>query len=118
MAEEVGVGFAGNLIFGDIAETPDTIAESLAFWFEYGRKSDVFMAEVKPYPGSKLFEVCRERGMFGDKKDYYEHISDFSVNMTSIPDDMYGVLITSATCFISIFLFILFRTVGEALSSP
>ncbi len=93
MAEEVGVGFAGNLIFGDIAETPDTIAESLAFWFEYGRKSDVFMAEVKPYPGSKLFEVFQERGMFGDKKDYYEHISDFSVNMTSIPDDMYGVLI-------------------------
>ncbi|KKL11692.1 hypothetical protein LCGC14_2543220, partial [marine sediment metagenome] len=56
MAEEAGVGFAANLIFGDIAETPDTVAESLAFWFEYGRKSDIFLGEVKPYPGSKLFE--------------------------------------------------------------
>lgn len=93
MAEEAGIGFAANLIFGDIAETPDTFAESLAFWFEYGRTSDIFMGEVKPYPGSKLFEVCRERGMFQNKKEYYENINTFTVNMTTIPDDVYGVLI-------------------------
>jgi len=88
MAEEAGVGFAANLIFGDIAETPDTVAESLAFWFEYGRKSDIFLGEVKPYPGSKLFE-----GMSFEKKSYYENIHNFQINMTTMPDDVYFTMI-------------------------
>ena len=93
MAEEVGIGFAANLIFGDIAETPDTMGESLAFWFEHGRKSDIFLGEVKPYPGSKLFEMCQEKGMFQDKKEYYENINTFAVNMTSMPDNVYETMI-------------------------
>ena len=106
MAEEVGVGFAGNLILGDIAETPDTFAESLAFWFEYGRTSDIFLGELKPYPGSKLFEVCRERGMFKDKKDYYENINSFQVNMTTMPDDVYNSLMKLSVHLEHIWMFV------------
>ena len=96
MAEEAEVGFAANLIFGDIAETSDTMAESFAFWFEYGRSSDIFLGEVKPYPGSRLFEVCRGRGLFEDKRDYYEHINTFRVNMTTMPDKVYSTLMQLA----------------------
>jgi len=106
MAEEVGVGFSANLIFGDIAETPSTIAESLAFWLKHGRTSDVFPGEVKPYPGSKLFNVCVERGMFKDKRDYYEHINSFRVNMTSMPDDVYNRLINLALYMETNWLFV------------
>ena len=93
IAQEAGVGFAANLIFGDIAETPDTIAESLEFWFKYGRRSDIFVGEVKPYPGSKLFDMCRKRGLFADKRDYYEHITNFQVNMTTMTDEVYNALV-------------------------
>ena len=96
MAEEAGIGFSANLIFGDIAETPETIAESMAFWLEYGKTSNIFPGEVKPYPGSKLFEVCQERGMFKDKREYYEHINTFKVNMTSMSDELYNELINLA----------------------
>ena len=89
MAEEVGIGFAANLIFGDIAETVHTVAESLAFWFSYGRRSNIFLGELKPYPGSKLFESCQQKGLFKDKRAYYENINNLVVNMTDIPDDMY-----------------------------
>src|SRR3990167_5419417 len=34
MVEEAGIAFSANLIFGDVAETQDTISESLSFWFK------------------------------------------------------------------------------------
>ena len=106
MAEEAGVGFAGNLIFGDIAETPDTIAESLSFWMEYGRTSNVFVGEVKPYPGSKLFDICRERGYFKDKRKYYENINTFNINMTTMSDETYEALMKLALFIDSQWLFV------------
>jgi len=92
MAEEAGVGFSGNLIFGDVAETEETIAESLSFWLEHCRRVFVFLSKVNPFPGSKLFDVCVERGLFADKREYYEHINDFKVNMTNIPIERYAAL--------------------------
>ena len=89
LAEEAGVGFAANLIFGDVAETEDTIAESLAFWLTHGRKSDIFLGTLAPYPGSELFNRCQEMGMFLDKREYYETIDKIPINMTKIPDELY-----------------------------
>lgn len=106
MAEEAGVGFASNLIFGDIAETPDTIAESLAFWMKYGIRSDVFVGEVKPYPGSKLFDIATERGLIPDKKAYYENITNIKINMTTMSDEVYAALLKVAVFIDSQWFFI------------
>ena len=89
MAEEAGIAFSANLIFGDVAETEDTVAESLAFWFEYGRRCCIFLAEVKPYPGSALFNECSRRGLIKDKKRYYETIDTLPINMTAMDDATY-----------------------------
>ncbi len=89
LAEEAGVGFAANIIFGDVAETTDTIAESLAFWFKYGRTSDIFLGQLAPYPGSELFSKCQEMGMFLDKKGYYENIDKIPINMTGIDNEIF-----------------------------
>ena len=89
LAEEAGIAFSANLIFGDVAETQDTVAESLAFWFEYGRRCCIFLAEVKPYPGSSLFNECLKRGLIKDKKHYYETIDTVPINMTAMDDVTY-----------------------------
>ena len=89
LAEKAKIGFSANLIFGDIAETQETIAESLAFWLKYGDKANIFLADLRPYPGSQVFEWCQSKGLFKDKKEYYENIDKQPVNMTVIPSHIY-----------------------------
>src|SRR3989304_4318612 len=76
LAEEAQIGFGANLIFGDPAETEETWAESLAFWLEYGQKNMIFLGNLMPYPGSRVFSDCQSKGMFKSKKFYYEHIDE------------------------------------------
>ena len=91
LAHQANIGFSANLIFGDIAETVDTWAESLAFWLEHGRKDFIFLTNLHPYPGSKLFEETKDR--LGEKKHFYEHIDEGVVNMTQINNaDMLNLL--------------------------
>ena len=92
LAEEAKIGFGANLIFGDIAETRETYAESIAFWLTYCKSSFVFLSSLSPYPGSAVFEACRKKGMFKDKQKYYETIDQAQVNITSIPDRDYAGL--------------------------
>jgi anaerobic magnesium-protoporphyrin IX monomethyl ester cyclase len=85
LAKEAKVGFSGNLIFGDIAETDDTMAESLSFWLTHGRNAFIFLSNITPYPGSKLFDLLVEKGAIKDKVNYYENIENIMANMTKIP---------------------------------
>ena len=86
LAEEAGVGFGGNLIFGDRAETDETIQESLEFYLKYCKGAFVFLGFVTPYPGSKIFDDCLERGIIKDKLEYYETIDKITYNMTGLSD--------------------------------
>jgi len=92
LAKDAKVGFSANLIFGDIAETQDTMSESLAFWHEYCRDNFVFLSNVLPYPGSKLFNDIRAKGFFRDKREYYEKIDSGVLNMTTISEKLFPQL--------------------------
>ena len=86
LAEEVGIGFGGNLIFGDMAETEYTLLDSLDFWAKHGKTNQIFLGFVSPYPGSELFDKCIEQGIIADKVKYYEGIERNLYQMTSIPN--------------------------------
>jgi radical SAM superfamily enzyme YgiQ (UPF0313 family) len=79
------IGVGGNLIFGDPAETPQTVAESLDFW----KRHNYLMLQtfhVNPYPGSGLYKYCIEKGIIKDRLDYIEnHIYD-RINMSAMTD--------------------------------
>ncbi len=91
LAEEAGIQFSGNLIFGDPAETPETICESIAFYAKYCERAMVFTSFVMPYPGSKLFDDLIIKGVIKDKVAYYESLStDQIYNMTTIPNHVYS----------------------------
>ncbi len=89
LAEEAGIGFGGNLIFGDPAETPSTIYESMEFYHQHCQKAFVFLDFLKPYPGNKLFDYCTAKGIIGDKAAYYANMEGGFVNMTGMPDQVW-----------------------------
>jgi anaerobic magnesium-protoporphyrin IX monomethyl ester cyclase len=86
LAKETGIGFGGNLIFGDTAETEETMAESLSFWLTHCRSAFVFLSNVTPYPGSQLFDDAVKKGLIPDKYQYYETIDKNMYNLTSLSD--------------------------------
>ena len=90
IADSVGLGFGGNFIFGDPAETEETISETIDFFSRYCRNIHIHFECIRPYPGSKLFKDCIERGVIRDKFEFYEHIDEGpSWNMTQIPDRLW-----------------------------
>jgi anaerobic magnesium-protoporphyrin IX monomethyl ester cyclase len=86
LAGEAKIGFGGNLIFGDPAETEATINETLDFYFQYCREAFVFLGFLMPYPGSQLFDYCWTNKIIKDKVQYYENIDRALFNMTTMPN--------------------------------
>lgn len=89
--EEVGIGFCASFIFGDVAETPETIKETVEFYQKYCRNHPVQLAYITPYPGSELFQYCLNKSLITDRQVFYETVmhNKSSVNMTSMPDDVF-----------------------------
>lgn len=89
IANSVGIGFGGNFIFGDEAETEETISETMNFFYRHCLDLHINLAAVQPYPGSKLFKRCLERGIIRNKVNFYENIDRLNYNMTSLPDNLW-----------------------------
>jgi hypothetical protein len=92
-ANKLKIGFGGNFIFGDPAETGGTIAETLDFFHAHCTDLQVDLFSIRPYPGSKLFDLCVEKGLIKDKVYFYEHIDETPFNMTSNSRWWWGVWI-------------------------
>ena len=82
-ANRLEIGFGGNFIFGDPAETPRTLSETMNFFHDHCTDLHVDMFSIRPYPGSKLFDFCVAKGLIKDKVQFYEHIDETAVNMTA-----------------------------------
>jgi len=85
--EETKVGFQGNFIFGDPAETKETIDETMQFYKEYCTDHLCHFGYVTPYPGSSLFHYCLDNHLVEDRYEFYTKIKSFGnkvFNMTSL----------------------------------
>jgi len=85
LAQTIPIGFGGNFIFGDTAETLDSIDETLNFYDTHCRDMHVFLGEIRPYPGAKLFNDSLCSGQVRKKTEYYDTIEQKRFNLTSIP---------------------------------
>ena len=106
LAGKTGIGFGGNLIFGDPAETQETIYESLDFFAKYCQGAFVFLGTLMPYPGNKLFDHCVEKGIIQDKDAYYANIDQGAINMTSMPDVIWSQWLNFLAVFERAWLYI------------
>ena len=94
VTEEAGIGLHANFIFGDVAETPQTISETVEFYNKYCKDLPVYFYYITPYPGSALFDYCIENNIIGNKQEYYETVAHTKgyLNMTKMPDDVFRQL--------------------------
>lgn len=79
----VGLGVQANFIFGDVAETMETARETLDYWKD-NCKGQVNVGFIQPYPGSKIYDHCIEKGIIKDKLDFIKnHLAyEKTINMT------------------------------------
>jgi radical SAM superfamily enzyme YgiQ (UPF0313 family)/predicted SAM-dependent methyltransferase len=96
MTVQAGIAFQGNFIYGDVAETEETMTETWNYFTEYCRELIVHNVPVTPYPGSDIFEHCLQHGIIADKLEYYNSIGgigQFRKNMSAVSDERFFYLL-------------------------
>lgn len=78
-----GIGIQGNFIFGDPAETPDTVNETFDWWAN-NRGYQVSLSLMVPYPGTPLYHQGLKSGRIADRR---AHFLDPNVNLTDMDDE-------------------------------
>lgn len=68
---EAGIGVQANFIFGDVAETKETIRETLNWW-KKNSIGQINLGLISPYPGSEIYNHCLRKGIIKDKRDFIE----------------------------------------------
>lgn len=118
LSGQAGIGFGGNLIFGDIAETPETIAESMGFMMENCQDMQIYTTNISPYPGSLLFDYCLQQGIIKGKLEYYETIDRVIYNMTTMPDAAWANWLRNITWPLTTYPFVIGVEPTEVVDEP
>ena len=94
MTAEAEIGFYANFIFGDPAETIETIKESMTFYYNYCSQVMIGFIYILPYPGSQIFQYAVDNGIISDRQLYYDEIGGMGhtgYNLTKMSDkEFYG----------------------------
>jgi anaerobic magnesium-protoporphyrin IX monomethyl ester cyclase len=69
LTSQARIGFQGNLIFGDPAETVETVNESLTWWVK-NPKYQIWTWLIQTYPGAPIFHKAKQLGVVTDELDY------------------------------------------------
>ncbi|MBI4676451.1 MAG: B12-binding domain-containing radical SAM protein [Elusimicrobia bacterium] len=99
LTREAEITIRGNFIFGDPAETPETVEETLSFYrrHRWDCSNSISLGPVTPYPGTVLYRDLRARGRLRNLQRFYETDKDERgrfVNMTSMPDAEFQRLVS------------------------
>jgi hypothetical protein len=74
----------GNFIFGDFAETYETVNETLSWWMKNYRFA-INVGPVEVYPGAQIYHRAMKDGIISDPLQFLEQRCPL-VNLTQIPD--------------------------------
>ncbi|WP_094606112.1 hypothetical protein SPSIL_007820 [Sporomusa silvacetica DSM 10669] len=97
LALEVGLPAYGNLIFGDLEETPETIGNCLNWWKNHPQYN-IFILYILTFPGTHLYKVAYERGIIKDRVKYLID-NDTQINVTKMSDEEYWDIIKKVELF-------------------
>ena len=79
LCKEAKINVQANFIFGDIAETKETAAETLDNYRKHFA-GQIYLAFVRPYPGSGIYEYCVKNGIIKDKVEFVRNLDILSEN--------------------------------------
>lgn len=85
----------GGFIFGDPAETLETIQETINFSRKFS-KIDIIFAPIHPYPGTSLYVDLVKSGQLKDRLAHHMTPSNKPYNMTKLSDLDYEYIYTKA----------------------
>jgi len=95
-ADRAGIGFQANVIYGDPAETAETIRETSDFCGEFAGRV-IYPGIIVPFPGAPIFDDAVRRGLIPDRARYYEGLHGAPVyNLTALPDSEFRSLVGDA----------------------
>lgn len=95
MVREAKIGIQGNFLFGDPAETEETIRESLQFQ-EDNQLYFCDWSAVIPYAGTPIYNYAVQNGLIEDREMFMRSLCNISgylyksqINMTKMSDEQY-----------------------------
>lgn len=86
----------GNLIFGDAAETVETVRESIDLWERYRNRLYINLGVVCSYPGSQIYETACAEGIIPDREKYLLD-GVFDINISKMDDSEYYKMYSEIT---------------------
>lgn len=87
--QEYGILSIGNIIFGDVAETEETVKEALEWWRWNHNLGVITTTYLIVFPGSQIYKVAREKSIVDDPVKFLQEGCPL-VNMTSMPDEKWA----------------------------
>ncbi|EKD58286.1 MAG: Radical SAM protein [uncultured bacterium] len=75
----------GNFIFGDRAETFETVSETMEFW-KKNRKAGILLGIILPLPNSDLYQYCLRKGLIQNPIKFIENHMWNPINLTELGD--------------------------------
>ncbi|MAE44682.1 MAG: hypothetical protein CMF63_06835 [Magnetovibrio sp.] len=84
------IGIQGNFIFGDAAETEQTIDNTLGWW-AVNRKFQISISRLQVYPGTPLYQRALEEGKISNTDGV---MPPDNVNMTAIESSHYAYIMS------------------------
>ncbi|RXJ98219.1 hypothetical protein CRU98_10685 [Arcobacter sp. CECT 8986] len=95
LTREAKIGIQGNFLYGDPAETEETIKDSLKFQ----EKNKLYFSDwsmVLPYPGTVLHNIALSKNLINDRVQFIKDIANTSkylwnspINLTNFSDKEY-----------------------------
>jgi radical SAM superfamily enzyme YgiQ (UPF0313 family) len=87
------ISIQGNFIFGDKAETRETVLETLEFWKDH-REAGILLFFILACPNSAMYQHAIQKGIIKDRLDFIKHHLFEIYNMTTMPDWEFYRLVT------------------------
>jgi len=98
-AFEVGLPASGNIILGDLEETPETMVKSLNWWKKrYQKNCNINLKWILTFPGTHLYKVACDRGIITDRVEYLKDCAT-QINVTKMPDEQYWEAVNKVSVF-------------------
>jgi len=72
LTKEAGIGNQGGILFGDPAETEETVKKSIDWWLKH-RRYGLTLGMIITLPDAPLYRLALERGLIRDKLQYMKN---------------------------------------------
>lgn len=100
LTKEHGIRIGFNIIFGNVGDTKESLAKSMALLKKYNDYGQIrVIRPVTPYPGSQLYDTAIKRGLLSGPEDFYnkhKNVELLTVNFTDIPESEFYQLMFDA----------------------